>query len=150
MKTRLGEFVELSVCLTGFGQLQLFGTGMADEYLRVLDEILPAGLVDKLLEAYRRLPAEGRDAAVQGQILGDAELGPVARNIIVLWYSGTWKKLPEDWRAAHGASLRDDNHVVSPEAYLAGLQWAVVGAHPAGGMQTGFASWSAPPEGNER
>jgi len=151
MKTRLGEFLELSVCLTGFGRLQLLGTGMADEYLRTLDEVLPSGLLDQLLAAYRGLPAaEARDAALAEQILGDPRLGPVARNLMLLWYCGTWRQLPDTWRAANGTSPRDQTHVVSAAAYLSGLQWAVVDAHPAGGRPQGFAAWAVAPEGDER
>ena len=147
MTDRLQEFLELSVCLTGFDRLQLMSTAMAEEYLRTLDTILPASLVDSLLTTYRSLPADGHETALSDGILKDPQLGPVARNVIVLWYSGTWKQLPNEWRAINGSSPLDDTHVVSSTAYLSGLQWKVVGAHPAGGLQQGFGAWSAPPEG---
>jgi len=150
MKDRLQEFLKLSVCLTGFDRLQLMNTAMAEAYLRTLDAVLPPGLVDKLLTTYRSLPADGQEAAVTDQILNDPQLGPVARNLIVLWYSGTWEQLPDAWRATNGSSPLDHPHVVSSAAYLSGLQWAVVAAHPAGGLPQGFGAWSAPPEGYEQ
>ena len=45
-------------------------------------------------------PDDQRDAAVASEILDDPKLGPVARNLIMLWYCGTWTALPEDWRQA--------------------------------------------------
>jgi hypothetical protein len=124
---------------------------VADQYLRTLAAALPAGVLERLLAAYRALPQdEGRDAAVGERILADVELGPVARNVIVLWYCGTWSKLPESWRSAEGAVATDQTHVVSSAAYLAGLQWSLVGGHPSGGLPQGYGAWAAPPEGERR
>jgi len=137
----------MSVALTGFGRTELLGTGMVDEYLRTLDAILPVGLVDELLAAYEG-PPQGDDleGAVISRMLDDPKKGPVARNVILMWYCGTWTALPDAWRAAYGASPLDTNHVVSVEAYQAGLQWVAAGAHPAGALQQGFEAWSLEPE----
>ena len=148
---RLDEFLKLSVSLTGFGRLQLVGTGVAQQYLDTLDSIVSAGFMTRLLEASVALPpGDGREAALSERVLGDPALGPVARNIIVLWYCGTWQPLPDDWCQVHGRAPSDLAHVVSPEAYLAGLQWTVGGAHPPGGLPGGFASWAGPPPGADR
>jgi hypothetical protein len=80
-------------------------------------------------------------------ILDDPKLGPVARNIILLWYCGTWTALSEAWRAAYGASPLDTSRVVSAEAYQGSLQWAAAAAHPAGARQQGYGAWSVAPEG---
>jgi hypothetical protein len=53
--------------------------------------------------------------------------------------------MPETWRAAYGASKGDTNKVISGEAYLAGLQWTVAGAHPPGAQAQGFGAWAAAP-----
>lgn len=150
-ETGLGEradrFLEVSELLTGFGRVQLRGTGMTGGYLRALDTVLPGGMLAELLDAFGRLPVgPGRDAALESAILGDPKLGPVARNIIVLWYRGTWTALPEEWRAAYGTSPLDTDHVISSEAYQAGLQWSAAGAHPAGARPQGFGAWALPPE----
>jgi hypothetical protein len=134
--TRSERFAVLSARLTGFGRVTLLGTGMTAEYLASLDAVVGAPLVDELLEA--------DDVDV---LLQDARLGPVARNLILLWYCGTWTALPEEWRAAYGTSPLDATRVASPEAYQAGLQWVVAGAHPAGARQQGFGAWSVAPEG---
>lgn len=147
MSDRLDDFLALSVCLTGFNRVQLLGTGVTRAHLRTLDEVVSRELTDRLLATFRSLP-ERDDEAVSTQILADPTIGPIARNVILMWYSGTWKQLPAEWREAHGSSPLDSTRVVSADAYLAGLQWVAAGAHPAGGRPPGFASWSTPPDGD--
>jgi hypothetical protein len=108
MSERAQLFVELSASLTGFSPVELRGTGLVDEYLKTVEE---AGVLDELLTA------GGPD--------GDA-----ARDVILLWYCGTWR-----------------GRTVSADAYLAGLQWVAAGAHPAGGRAQGYGAWAVPPEG---
>jgi hypothetical protein len=146
VEKRLEEFLDLSVILTGFDRLQLNGTGVAPEYLDTLDRILSGSVTDRLLEAFSAIRhEEHQDAALSERLLDDAVLGPVARNIIVLWYTGTWTPLPEEWWEPDPRSSGDVGHTVSSAAYLAGLQWAVASAHPPGGLPPGFASWASPP-----
>jgi len=147
---RLEQFLDLSVALTGFARLHLISTGVGPDYLNTMDSIVSQAITDRLLQTFAALPAgEARTAGLSGQILADAELGPVARNLIVLWYCGTWTPLPEAWGGQHLRSPRDTGHVVSEAAYLSGLQWSAVAAHPPGGLPPGFASWVTPPPGVE-
>jgi hypothetical protein len=141
---RLDEFLDLSIALTGFSKLHLIGTGVGTEYLETVEKIVPGEIIDQLLHAHA---GPGGDTELSAALLDDATLGPVARNIIVLWYTGTWIPLPEDWCESVGRSAADVAHVVSSEAYLAGLQWRTIGAHPPGGLPPGFASWACPPPG---
>jgi hypothetical protein len=147
---RTGAFLALSELLTGYGRVALAGTGQTDSYLRLLDAVLPPGTLDELLCAARGLPADAGEAAVQPAILDDPKLGPVARNVILLWYRGTWAALPEPWRAAYGVSPLDTDHVVSAATYQAGLQWLAAAAHPAGALQQGYGAWAVPPDGADR
>jgi hypothetical protein len=150
-RKRIERFLDLSVLLTGFGRLQLLGTGMTEKYLHALDAVVPAGVADDLLAACERLPAgAGREAAVASTILDDSRLGPVARNVNLLWYCGTWTKLPDEWRVQYGASPLDTNRLLSGEAFQAALQWVVAGAHPPGARQQGYGSWAEPPAGSDR
>jgi hypothetical protein len=143
-------FIDLSAVLTGFDRTQLVGTGVAGQYLRTLEEVVPGPVLDDLLSAYQKLPAgDIREAAITSDILDDPNLGPVARNLILLWYCGTWKALPDDWRMVHGTSSLDTDRVISGEAYVAGLQWVAAGAHPMGARQQGFGSWALAPEVGE-
>ncbi|MFC5353965.1 hypothetical protein [Azospirillum himalayense] len=145
---RLDGFVGLSALLTGFDAVQLLGTGLAAEYLAVLDAVLPEDVVGDLMSAYRQLPrGPERERTAQAEILGAPRLGPVARNLIVLWYCGTWTQLPAAWRAAFGASPLDTSRVVSSAAYQAGLQWLAAGAHAAGANPQGYGAWALGPKG---
>ena len=148
MSDRSDLFLGLSALLTGFSRVQLLGTGVADEYLRTLRETLPADVLDGLLDTYERLPAgDQREAAISSEILGDSRLGPVARNLILLWYCGSWTALPDDWRRTYGTSALDTDRVISAASYVAGLQWVAAGAHPVGARQQGFGAWALAPEG---
>ena len=144
MNDRLDEFLELSVALTGFGRSQLMGTGVGAEYLKTVEDIVPDVSVARLFDAARKLsPCD--EQAVES-LVTDRTLGPIVKNIILMWYCGTWNPLPKDWCEVHGRSSKDVGHVVSSAAYLAGLQWATVSAHPPGGLPGGFGSWAFPPQ----
>lgn len=147
---RLESFLGLSVQLTGFSRLELLGAGMSAAYLRTLEETLPTGVCDQLLHAWAVRAAEDDADAVVSQLLNDPKLGPVAQHLILLWYCGSWRTMPEAWRNAYGAAPLDMTRVVSAEAYQAGLQWLAAGAHAPGSQQQGFGAWSMPPEGVAR
>jgi hypothetical protein len=145
MNARIPGFLRISALLTGYDEFDLQGTGMTDVYLHTLDSEVTSLVADTLIQACAALPAPAEDHA--SQILNDRHLGPIARNLIVLWYTGTWLQLPRDWQVEYGSqSAPGATRVVSAEAYLTGFQWTVAGAHPAGGRQQGFGSWSSPPQ----
>ena len=142
----LDDFLDLSTVLTGYDRVQLLGTGMAEQYLHTLEEVLPSGTLEEFLAAYGRVSGGDREAGVASEILADPKLGPVAQNVILLWYCGTWTALPDAWRASYGASPMDTSRVVSAEAYLAGLQWVTARAHPVGARPPGYGQWAVAPE----
>ena len=143
-------FYRLSSELTGYDDVALHGTGCGETYLHTLRSILHAGLTEALLDAFRRVIADYPDDVELGlriEILGDPRLGPVARNLVFLWYAGTWYMLPDAWRASYGAAPGDVTKVVSAETYRQGLVWEAIGAHPMGAKQQGYGTWGFPPEG---
>lgn len=142
---RFHFFVALSALLTGVDEVRLLGTGQAEVYLATLEAILPATIIDELLGCFMALPTRGREAAAESEILADARLGPIARNIILMWYRGVWVQLPVVWRANFGTLPGDENRLISGTAYQAGLQWDIAGAHPMGARQQGYASWALMP-----
>ena len=144
MRSRPQSFVELSAALTGFSPVILHGTGMTQAYLRKLESAVPEELLNRLFGGSQNA-TENSVQSDLGAILTDPDLGPVARAITVLWYCGTWTELPEEWRARNGTASGDTTGVVSGAAYQSGLQWTVVGAHPAGARQQGFGAWSIEP-----
>jgi hypothetical protein len=144
MTSRSQSLIELSAALTGFSPVLLRGTGMTQQYLQKIESIVPERLLDGLFgDIENSSDTSGRHDLTA--ILQDPDLAPVARAIAVLWYCGAWTELPEEWRARNGAAPGDTSGVVSGAAYQAGLQWTVVGAHPAGARQQGFGAWSVAP-----
>ncbi len=128
-------FVDLSAALTGFARVDLLGTGVAAEYWNAAIEHAGAESMEQLLAAWQAVEnsPESLETALRTEILSDSNLGPIARNIIKMWYLGQW-----DIDAEH-------SKVVSAEAYKQGLVWDAIGAHPQAAKQPGFGTWSLPP-----
>jgi hypothetical protein len=147
---RLPRFLEMSSTLTGFTVFELQGTGQADPYLSTVSDVAGAEIVDELLDAYDRVQAAGTGESDLGtglrrEILADEKLGPIARNIIKMWFVGIWYELPSAWRETFGAREADVMHMVSAGAYTEGLLWPTIGANPNGAKAPGYASWAQPP-----
>ncbi len=147
----LQSFLKLSSTLTGFNEFQLTGTGQAEAFLATAREVVGGGPVDELLRRYDRISADAGDdverlhRSLRADILSDELLGPIARNLIKLWFVGTWYQLPSAWRDAFGTSERDVTFVVSPASYTEGLLWPAIGANPPGAKGPGYATWADPP-----
>ncbi|HEY7399057.1 MAG TPA: hypothetical protein VH538_12190 [Gaiellaceae bacterium] len=139
------SFAALSAALTGFRTVDLWGTGQVDVYLDELIATVGEDVVARLLAAGDEALVSSDPKKALGALLADDELGPVGRNVIVLWYSGAWRPLPGTWRNRYGASTLDVARVISPASYRSGLVWQAIGAHPKGANGPGFASWANPP-----
>ena len=133
MSAPLERFVALSAELTGFREADIWGTGQARRHLDLVLSVAGDDVVARLL------------ARSAEQNLGDPDLGPLARNVIVLWYLGQWDQMPRRWRDRHGASPADTAGVASAGAFREGLVWPAIGAHPTGAKAPGFGSWATPP-----
>lgn len=151
-RDRTTEFLEFSSALTGFSVFELRGTRQAEPYLGTLDRIVGAGTVDEMIDAFARARTDaGSDEAalergLRTTVLSHDKLGPITRNLIKLWYVGTWHELPQEWRDAYGTSSEDRTHVVSPTAYTEGLLWPAIGANPSGAKPFGYGTWATPPK----
>ena len=133
----LDRFVALSAALTGFRAVDLWGTGQARAHLGRVLEVAGEELCARLLAA---------DPEQTGPLLADPDLGPLARNLIVLWYLGQWDQMPRAWRDRHGAAPADVAQVASAAAFRAGLLWPAIGTHAMSANAPGFGSWAMPPE----
>jgi len=145
-------FLRLSELLTGFDRVELLRTGMVEPYYDEVIRVIGARDVGALLAVVDGLDAESGsetelETRLRTTILDDERYGPVARNIIAMWYLGSWAQLPREWRERNGAMSADFDRVVSAKAYREGLVWAAAGTHPMGAKQPGYASWAAPPTG---
>src|SRR3954454_3838700 len=145
------DFLALSSALTGFSVFRLKGTGQAPQYLSTAIEIIGEPTVRALLSTFRFVAGDAGDdqealeRGIRRDILSDGRLGPVARNLIKLWYVGTWYALPVEWREAFATTDRDRTFVVSPDAYTEGLLWPAVGANPSGAKPLGYGMWAMAP-----
>ncbi len=140
-------FLQLSVHLTGFSETELLGSGQAQPFLDEITSIAGERAAGQLLGVAGRILEQGGDPnqAIQVEIMKDPYLGPLARNVIVMWYLGQWDQLPRAWRDAYGANPSDITHIVSDAAYRSGLVWVAIGSHPSGAKAPGYASWAQPP-----
>ncbi|MDB5347062.1 MAG: hypothetical protein JWP89_5439 [Schlesneria sp.] len=133
-------FLEFSAAITGYSQFQLQGTGQAELYFSTLIEVVGAGVVSEMLGVYRDIAShEYLDEMLKQHIFADARWGPIARNVIKLWYVGTWYQLDKFPNAV------DFKRIVSPIAYTEGLLWRTIGANPSGAKAPGYGSWANPP-----
>jgi len=143
--TRLERFLAFSADVTAFSDFQLRGTGQAEPYLATVVDVVGEALVDELLERHARLPDGDRETSLRREIFSDEQLGPIARNVVKLWFVGIWYELPAAWREAFGARERDVTFMVSATAYTEGLLWPAIGANPPGAKAPGYGTWAAPP-----
>lgn len=151
----LESFLTLSAALTGFAVADLQGTGVARLYLDTVRAEVGNEAVLQLLGAWDLCSAEASELARMGDagagarllqdgILADDRFGPLARNIMKLWYLGVWNQMPG--RDAHDdPSFDDPSFTVSEQAYVQGLIWPAMGAHTKGARQPGFGSWKFAP-----
>jgi hypothetical protein len=147
----LPRFLAFSVEVTAFSTFDLRGTGQAESYLWSVVDVVGEGLLGEFLDAYGRAGDEaGEDPAARARLLyrdifSSEKLGPIARNIIKMWYVGVWYELPPEWTESFGALENDVTFFISPAAYTEGLLWRAIGANPPGAKAPGYGSWAAPP-----
>ncbi|MBQ4811085.1 hypothetical protein A7985_01060 [Pseudoalteromonas luteoviolacea] len=144
------QFTELSGALTNFNAFALNGTGQVQNYYDTLNHIVGQAIVEELLSTFVSLYEsasnhEQFNESLRKHILGDEKLGPVARNIIKLWYTGTWYQMAHFWRDAYGMSDDDITFFVNSASYAEGLLWQAIDANPSGAKGPGYGSWSSPP-----
>jgi hypothetical protein len=142
---RLERFEAFSADVTAFNVFQLRGTGQSEAYLDAVIGVVGEELVDELLERHRGIPASALEDGLRRVLFSDERLGPVARNIVKLWFVGTWYELPAAWRESFGALEGDVTFMVSGMAYTEGLLWPTIGANPPGAKAPGYGSWAGPP-----
>jgi hypothetical protein len=104
-------------------------------------------LFAELLTSFHQLELEKQENNHESitQILASEKFGPIARNIIKVWYIATWYTLPQSWRDIYGTKEKDGTFIISPHAYPEGLLWTAIGVNPPGAKGQGYGTWSEPP-----
>ena len=142
-------FVAFSAEVTGFAPFELHGTGLAEDYLAAVIQVVGERSLGELLDAYSKITVvqdEVRISRMRREIFGHDKLGPIARNIIKLWYIGIWEPLPHAWIERYGPLDTNTGFVVNESAYAEGLLWVAIGANPPGTKAPGYGSWAHPPQ----
>jgi len=149
-------FVKLSSTLTDFNPYSLQGSGQTSDYLKTLIYIVGKPTMESLFSSFEKIvlslnlsTQKNKEKElfnkINREIMGDAYLGPVARNLVKLWYTGTWYQLPDSWREQYGNHEDDLTFVVSPASYTEGLLWKAIDSNPSGAKGPGYGSWEKPP-----
>ena len=152
--TPFDDFLALSAVVTGYTRFRLLGTGQGHLYFDTVNDVVGEATVKEFLQAFARVrDGAGSDEAaleqlLRDEILSDEKLGPIARNIIKLWYVGVWYQLPPEWRETFGLREKDVTFVASPTAYTEGLLWPTIDANPSGAKGPGYGTWALPPRIN--
>src|SRR6266704_3717910 len=151
-ESMLPRFLDFSAEVTAFSAFDLRGTGQAESYLATVIRVVGPGVLGALLAAYERVAAgpgsedgQARARRLDRDIFSDERLGPVARNIIKLWYVGVWYELSPEWTESFGVLENDGTFTASPQSYPEGLLWRAIGANPPGARAPGYGSWAQPP-----
>jgi hypothetical protein len=158
---RLNDFYQLSAILTDYNVAQLTGTGVGEEYSQTLSQWVRQDVLDDLYNSFNALEINNDGNICQQQlrqsILASAKLGPIARNIIKMWYLSIWYKMPNNWAMAYGIPAYSapvigieqpipEDYIISSNAYIQGLVWPLMGSHPMGAKQPGYGTWSDAPD----
>jgi hypothetical protein len=155
------DFLVMSVDLTAFAQTDLLGTGLAHQYLAKVRAACGDDVITALLAAHQAARADATDdagtfdrtlldRALRHRIFSDERLGPVARNVIKLWYAGMWYGLPPEWTDRYGAQSAAVTSTVTAASYQEGLLWRAIGANAPGAKAPGYGAWTQPPRIEER
>lgn len=141
----LDQFLNLSHVLTGFSRVELLGTGMAEEYYRAITNVYKEPVLRLLFEAKAIFDVYGERGAdfelqIQKRIIEDIEFAQIAKNIIQLWYLGSYTNYNDP-----APLIFKEAYIVSPDAYRNGLIWQAMNSHPAGAKYPGYGSWQLPP-----
>lgn len=149
----LSNFVNLSAVLTGYQPSDLYDDfdpePVAIEYLAMLKSKVDAATVTNLITTFANINAQATPlttesefiAEIQMQIINDAQMGPVALNIVRMWYLSIWYEMNQP-QPITGFSA---GTVVSMNAYTKGLAWDAGQAHAMGYSEMHFGYWETEP-----
>lgn len=131
-KTATETFLLLSQVLTAESSLP---DDLVDAYFkRAQDQFGP--LLVTLLTQFAALVKTGRDPIdiVRQDIFPDEIVGPTAKTILLLWYTGGIRNAAGDWE------------MQSADQYYRALVWEAIGAHPPTLSNGYYGHWKYPAE----
>jgi hypothetical protein len=125
-------FLHLSQALTAENFLP---ADLVDAYFKRMQDNLGSQFA-ALLARFEFLIKTGRNPVdiVRDDILPDTNLGPTAKTILLLWYTGGIKNAAGDWE------------MQSSDQYYRALVWEAIGAHPPTLSNAYYGHWKYPAE----
>jgi hypothetical protein len=132
------DFLSFSAEAAGFPTDALLNTKQEMVYYDVARAAVGNQLLAEFLHSFRSLGVE--------ETLASPKFGPIGRNVMKLWYTGGWERLPDAWLRQYGSGVNEGPFVAGADAYAEGLLWSAIGSHPPGAKVPGFGTWSSPPE----
>jgi len=117
-------FLTISTYLTGYNEVELLGTGLLETYFNVFLEKFSPETLDYFFTEVDEILLESADdedkinAAIAARLIPDSAYDGIAKNIILVWYTGNW-----------------GSDVISTQSYQQGLMWDAAEAHPPGAKQ---------------
>jgi hypothetical protein len=148
-------FLELSSELTGYSTVDLEGTGLVDDYWKLVEHEVTDQVADQLYVMAATVIGIKNEAkrnhAMHINIVASPTLWPICTALINLWYLGQWSSMSVLWYQyyAHtGVPPKVEpsrTFVPSAAAYTEQLSYRAAGAHPPGAHPTGFGSWGIDP-----
>jgi hypothetical protein len=146
MTANIEGFKNLSVDLTGFSEFELFGTGNMQVFYDLLKARIGKDCLTNLLDAHSSMARNDLKKNTRHSIMADQCFGPIARNLVYLWFLGTWRTMPVSWTEKYGAGLENHQIIPSSSAYTSGLLWPTISGNPPGAKPFGYAMWANPPK----
>ncbi len=152
-------FLDLSSELTGYSVVDLEGTGLVDQYLKLVCTDIGKDFPEiffNTAEKVLKLKGEARSTAMQVEFGASILFWPVCVSLVVLWYQGQWTRMTDDWyktiagiEPPPSSPVADmptgKTFVPSAAAYTEQLSYRAAGAHPPGAHPTGFGGWGLVP-----
>jgi hypothetical protein len=142
----LSNFLDLSVNLTGFSEYRLVGTGNTQTFLDLLIERCGEETVIEMLNCNAQIEVDDLDRGIRHDLLSSPRFGPIARNLLRLWFIGTWAPMPSEWYIVYGHGGQNGAVIPTSSAYTSGLLWPTVGATPSGAKALGYGMWARAPQ----
>ena len=127
----LAGFVALSRYLTGAD----IASDLAAAYLARVKAERFGTRIEPLIALFRSLERSSTDleSDVRSQIIQSSEHGPLAQQVMLLWYTSAFEDSSQ-WKFG------------TPDQHFRALIWPVIGAHPPALSGGYFGYWKYPPE----
>src|ERR1700761_7845199 len=92
----MAVFLEISTHLTGYDEMALLGTGMLEHYFNIVTNMNNVSTVESFLAKSEDILKSNKgdlvkiNQAILNELMPDSLYAGLAKNIITMWYMGSW------------------------------------------------------------